>query len=940
MPDHFKDTQKIQELLHEAQMGLWVLELNEGKEPRMYADHTMLELLGFSTEPAPEECYRVWYDRIDADYYDFVQSAVERITSDGRAEVQYTWHHPKWGEIFIRCGGKRDFSYTEGVCLRGYHQNITNTFMLKKEYDIIIQTLGESYTGIFLCNLDDQSYKAIKVSGRLQELSLKYTKFGDFFRVYSAEEVAVPYRPLLLGLADTKLISKRLSDGEKQIEIIFRDIFGGWRRIKLLPIDGYSSKHPFVIAAFDEQDDRQQAQMREDVLSTLCQCYYSIYLFDLDNDMEESVWQEEFIRESREFPKGSLSTYYDKFIRDHVFSEDKEKMRRAGSPDFLRNTLSAQHPVYDIDFRRIYPEGLIWVRSRFSIAEIKDGRVSKVIFANMQIHEQKMKELEEQQQKRLYFESQNIIRGLSVFYHSVFHIDLLTESFQPFNLMDDLACRLGSSTDYEYLKTVYSYFIHEEDRKRFMEELSACDIRRRITGGDMIYALEYRRNYGGAYGWMRMHIILAESRNGVPVKVILAAHSVEEEKEQEERNRKALLAAYEAAKQANEAKSNFLAQMSHDIRTPLNAITGMSSIALSQAEDPEKVRDCLKKITLSSHHLIELINDVLDMSKIEKGKLELAEAPFSLKELLGDVESILSPQACAKKQELCFHNPKSPHDHLCGDAGRIRQVLINLITNAIKYTPDGGRIDIAVQEVSSHLQGYGCLVFTVADTGIGMSKDFLDYIFVPFSRAEDAKACHIQGTGLGMPIALGIVTAMQGNIQVESEPGKGSRFTVTLHLKLLEQEAALLLKSGPSSDQPDNLCDCIQEIRKAAAGRRLLLAEDNELNMEIAQTILGDAGFTVDGAVNGDEAYRRFLDSEPGTYFAILMDLQMPVMDGYTAARKIRSSHHPQAADIMIIALTANAFAEDVTKALTAGMNDHVAKPIDYRRLYKLLLLR
>ncbi len=156
-------------------------------------------------------------------------------------------------------------------------------------------------------------------------------------------------------------------------------------------------------------------------------------------------------------------------------------MRRAGSPDFLRNTLSAQHPVYDIDFRRIYPEGLIWVRSRFSIAEIKDGRVSKVIFANMQIHEQKMKELEEQQQKGCIL-NRRILSGACRFYHSVFYIDLLTESFQPFNLMDDLACRLGSSTDYEYLKTVYSYFIHEEDRKRFMEELSACDIRRRITG--------------------------------------------------------------------------------------------------------------------------------------------------------------------------------------------------------------------------------------------------------------------------------------------------------------------------------------------------------------------------------------------------------------------------------------------------------------------------
>ena len=291
----------------------------------MYADHTMLELLGFSTEPAPEECYRVWYDRIDADYYDFVQSAVERITSDGRAEVQYTWHHPKWERFFIRCGGKRDFSYTGGVCLRGYHQNITNTFMLKKEYDIIIQTLGESYTGIFLCNLDDQSYKAIKSfrtpSGALPQIY----KIWRLFPCLLCRRGGRSLPPLLLGLADTKLISKRLSDGEKQIEIIFRDIFGGWRRIKLLPIDGYSSKHPFVIAAFDEQDDRQQAQMREDVLSTLCQCYYSIYLFDLDNDMEESVWQEEFIRESREFPKGSLSTYYDKFIRDYVFSEDKEK---------------------------------------------------------------------------------------------------------------------------------------------------------------------------------------------------------------------------------------------------------------------------------------------------------------------------------------------------------------------------------------------------------------------------------------------------------------------------------------------------------------------------------------------------------------------------------------------------------------------------------------
>lgn len=936
MLNHFKDTQKIQELLHDAQTGLWTIELDEGKEPRMYADSAMLDLLGFKKIPTPEECYRIWYERIDNEYYSFIQAAIEQIASDGRAEVEYPWQHPEWGEIFIRCGGVRDLSYTNGICLHGYHQNISNTVMLKKEYDIIVQMLGESYTGIFLCNLSDLSYKSIKLSGRLKELSCGYTNFGDFLYSYACEDVAVPYRPLILDLAKPELISKRLTQGETHFETLFRNITGGWRRIKILPVTGYSSSHPWIIAAFDEQDDRLEAQMKEDVLSTLCQCYYSIYLFDLDNDTEEAIWQEDFIQKSHAFPKGHLSTYYEKFIRNHVYEDDQEKMRLAGSPEFLRQTLSLQTPVYDIDFRRVYPDHLIWVRSRFSVSEIVDGRVSKVVFANMKIHEQKLKELKEEQRKRLYFESQNIIQGLSAFYHSVFYVDLITNTFQPFNIMEDLAARLGNDTHYDSLKKAYSHFIHEEDREGFLEALSDTAICKRIASGETIYSLECRRNYSGSYGWMRMHIILAESRNGVPVKVILAAHSVEEEKEQEEQNRKALVAAYETAKQANEAKSNFLAQMSHDIRTPLNAITGMTSIAMSQIDNQDKIKDCLMKISLSSHHLLELINDVLDMSKIEKGRLDLAEEPFSLRELMDNVNSILSPQASEKKHKLRFCISEPLHDNLIGDAGRIRQVLINLITNSVKYTPEGGNIVVSAQEFSPHVPGYNCFVFTVEDNGIGMSEDFIDCIFVPFSRAEEAKACHIQGTGLGMPIALGIVTAMQGNIQVESSPGKGSRFIVTLNLKTSEKLSGSLDKFENSSEAEAD--SCIENIRKAAAGLRLLLAEDNLLNMEIACTILNDIGFIVDSAINGAEACQRFLESEPGTYHAILMDLQMPVMDGYTATRKIRASSHPQSADIPIIALTANAFAEDIAKALAAGMNDHVSKPIDYRRLFKLLI--
>lgn len=935
MLEHFKEIQKIQELLHAAQTGLWAIELDEGKEPRMYADNAMLYLLGFHETPSPEECYRAWYDNIDDSYYGYVQAAVEKIISDERAEVQYPWMHPEWGEIFIRCGGMRDWSYTDGVCLRGYHQNITNTVMLKKEYDIIVQTLGESYTGIFLCNLNDQTFKTIKISDHLKEMARDVTNYGKLFRLYALEDVAVSYRPLITDLANPDYIARRLSHGEKQFELLFRNVAGGWRRIKILPVSDFSEQHPWVIAAFDEQDDKQEARVREDVLSTLCQCYYSIYLFDLDNNIEEAIWQEDFIRESNAFPKGSLSIYYEKFVRNFVCEEDQEKMLRAGSPEFLRTTLSPQQPVYDVDFRRIYPEGLFWVRSRFSIAEMTDGRVSKVIFANMQIQDQKLKELEEEQQKKLYFELQNIIQGLSAFYQSVFYIDLSAETFQHYNIMDDIASHLNGHTRFDSLKTVLCDFVHEEDRELFSQNLSLDEIRRRISGGETIYSFEYRRKYGDSCGWMRMHVILAESRAGVPIKAVLASHSVDEEKELEEQNRRALIAAYETAKQANEAKSNFLAQMSHDIRTPLNAITGMTSIAMSQAGNPEKTRDCLQKISLSSYHLLELINDVLDMSKIEKGKLELSEEPFSLRELMENVNSILSSQASTKNQEIIFHTSELSHDNLLGDAGRIRQVLINLLTNSVKYTPDEGKITVTAQEVSPRLPGYGSFVFTVEDNGIGMSRDFLNYIFVPFSRAEEAKSCHIQGTGLGMPIALGIVTAMQGNIQVESMPGKGSRFIVTLNLKIAEPLSEK--QAGPEFTPALSSYSELPEIRKKADGKRLLLAEDNLLNMEIAQTILSDAGFTVDGAFNGEEALQLFLDSEPGTYDAILMDLQMPVMDGYTATRKIRASSHPQASEILIIALTANAFAEDITKALTAGMNDHVAKPIDYRQLFELL---
>ena len=1059
MLDHFRDTQKMQEILREAQTGLWVIELDDGQKPRMYADSAMLELLGLESEPSPEQCYQAWYERIEDEYCPIVESAVEKIMKDERAEVQYPWEHPKWGRIYVRCGGVRDWSYKEGVCLRGYHQNITNTVMLKQEYDAVIQTLSDSYTGIFLCNMKNRTYKTIKSTDSFRVYTQMFSDYEEFLSCYAANEASPAYEKMISESSKSSYIAGRIREGASQIEEFYRSRTGGWRKIRIVPSTGYSEEFPWVIVAFDEQDqemekrisartaqvavsqiyqlvisadlgkseyscihgsgewaelnrhgpfpdfrskmkpkmpsedrkifdhifdrqsyreknylegtlrlsdeqgnlhyynfysacirqsleehilltlrcidDKKESQLRENVLSNLCECYYSIYLFDLEEDMQEAIWQEDTIYRKGEFPKGSLESYYGKFVREHVFLEDREKMQRAGSPEFLRQTLSEENPVYDVDFRRIYPDRLGWVRSRFSIAEMRDGKVTKVVFANMNINEQKMEEYEEEKQKKLYFESRNIIKGLSSFYHSVFYVDLADESFQSFSIRKDLEGYLDGSDRYEKLKSAYMKLIHEYERDKFAAELSVDSIRQRIGAGETIYAREFRRDYDGCYGWMRIHIILAESRNGIPVKVILAAHSVEEEKEQEERNRKALLAAYEAAKKANEAKSSFLAQMSHDIRTPMNAIMGMTSIAASRINDPEKVRECLTKIDMSSSHLLDLINEILDMSKIEKGKIELTEEPFCLRELITDINSMTRPEALQKGQELLFRTVDVVHTDFIGDAGRIRQVLINLITNAVKYTQNGGRIIVEVQEVTGRTPGAASFVFTVEDNGIGMDPDFLNYIFVPFSRADDSKVRRVQGTGLGMSIAQGIVSAMNGNIQAESRKGQGSRFIVTLNLKIADsdQVAEHRMAGFENQDGPGSDTRCSDRLR----GKRLLLVEDNELNMEIAETILTEAGFAVENAENGKEALDMFLASEPGYYQAVLMDLQMPVMDGYTAAKEIRSSTHPQALKVPVIALTANAFAEDMAKALAAGMNDHVSKPIDYKRLISVL---
>lgn len=564
--------------------------------------------------------------------------------------------------------------------------------------------------------------------------------------------------------------------------------------------------------------------------------------------------------------------------------------------------------------------------------------------------------------------------------------------------------------------------------------------------------------------WVKLTATFTDQlQNGVPISytVMIDITDITEQRELQrklELQSKQLKEALDSAEKANQAKSDFLARMSHDIRTPMNAIIGMTAIAKAHINEQERVLDCMEKIDGSSKLLLSLINEVLDMSKIESGRLILSEDDFNIGELLQDLIIMMQPEIKNKQQTLDIHVKDLKHEFVTGDTQRIKQVLMNILSNAVKYTPEKGQITIDINEKEPK-DGTGNYEFVFKDSGRGMKPDFLDKIFLPFERADDNEIRNIQGTGLGMAISHKIIKMMGGDIKVESEYGKGSCFTINMPLHY--QEFAPIEKIGTDGleilvvDDDEtacqSTCNCLQEIginsdyvcsgseainkvqlrhqerndyfaviidlkmpdmngleatrqirkiigidipiiilsaydieeyeaeAKAAkangfitkplykskllkvlqrflhegsrsepvrqfklsdadySGKRILLVEDNELNREIAVEIIGSTGVSIDTAVNGLDAVNIVSRSPEGFYQMILMDIQMPVMDGYEATRQIRSLKRSDISGMPIIAMTANAFSEDVTNALKAGMNYHLAKPIDISALMSVL---
>ena len=512
-------------------------------------------------------------------------------------------------------------------------------------------------------------------------------------------------------------------------------------------------------------------------------------------------------------------------------------------------------------------------------------------------------------------------------YYALYRVNYERETYEMIKGSDYVRSRIPAFGPYGELLRTAGEVIEAEAFRDFTKSFSCENIRQLVDRQVSDYGGEFLRRFGGEYRWVSVRVLFDSALEAQEVG--LCFREVEREKERQLQERRLLEDALQLAKQNEQSKQAFFRNMSHDMRTPLNAILGSSELARQHLDEPQRAAGYLDRIDSSGRYLLGLINDILEMARVEHGQVQLESRPFDLRKCVDDCLAAFRMQAGREGKALRENFAAGP-ETVVGDERRIQQILNNLLSNAFKFTPAGGEITLSVRQTESG--EYGRYEFTVADTGIGMSPEFLRRIFEPYAREMRFGDRAASGTGLGMSITRSLAALMGGEIQVESEPGKGSRFTVVLPLPSAEPGQA-----GPAAEAAARAAARPDAGAFTLEGLSLLLAEDNEINMEITTEMLAARGVRVAQAFDGAEAVELFRQSAPFAFDAVLMDMQMPGLDGCAAARQIRALPRADAQSVPIIAVTANAFAEDVAATAAAGMDAHISKPIDFKKLAQAL---
>ena len=694
---------------------------------------------------------------------------------------------------------------------------------------------------------------------------------------------------------------------------------------KLAIISACQDMTSFVERHKKLEDSNQILNEHNRILSALSRDYTTVLLCDLRQDTYEVVKGDTFTHHDPEEKQKLVreSNCYSErvryFFENVLIKESAPEYLERLLPEYLMNELQETDSI-EIYYKTI-PNGSGFRHFLANAVRLSNEEDHfKIILGFRSVDEIIKKEQEIELQRE-------IIEGLGKEYFSVLAVELdkdrvfsYRESEETGKIISDF-CRKCDNRWSQIIPSYAETMVSDNTNGEFEKQLGLETLRSQKED----YSMTYEFKSGTEIIYHQVRVAYVKKKDGARVAVVGTRNIdslIKKERMQEEKLKKA----YAAAENSNKAKTEFLNNMSHDIRTPMNVILGYNQLMKSQLTEPKQL-DYQKKIEQSGKLLLSIINNVLDMARIESGKIKVDENYESAGEVVDEIISTFASEA----EERGIHlsgSMKVTHRNILCDGTKIREIYVNLVSNAIKYTPRGGNVTITVEELPCEREGYMKVKSEIKDTGIGMSKEYLPTLFEPFSRERNTTTGRVRGTGLGMPIVKKMVDLMGGSLEVESELGKGTVFTFTLMHKIADRKYySQRIETVEASDREENL-----------RGKHVLLAEDNDLNAEIAVTVLEETGLVIERVEDGIQCVNRIEQMVSGTYDLILMDIQMPNMDGYKATRCIRRLDDKKKAEIPIIAMTANAFAEDRKKAFDAGMNGHIAKPIDIEKLGAVIL--
>ncbi len=934
--------------------GLFSLEVTNGRPSAIYIEKDFCRMVGLDPSRTPQELFADFIKRIDEDGLSAINFAIANCTKGLKAEANFSWDHPLLGWIDVACIGVHADGSDEQYMVRGYFKSnllgddtqsdATDIALLK---NLLTEVMMDSFAVCGLATLVDNSVILLKDTFNISAVlgsSFTYDQWRDTISGLIARDELERFD----DTTNRRALLHFFDNSKEELQEEFRCLDPSTKQYRWMKVRYVRFKTPLAskyrgLFVFRDINDSHHTEFSEalriKLINGLTLPYQIIDLINLktghmySSDSGEGRYAEEFGR--RGFSDDALAKYV---YKCDCTDEERSAMFDKFLVRNMKKIFSTGEKVIEAEIknwnRKINKHE--WVRIQaFLSARDENGEPLMAILTIQAINTQKEKEIQdkktlefalrsERQYKQAILSSSIAVYTYNVTTDTIYDEYIEEEGTKPLLPMMGMSCPCSYN---EYITRKSEFLTVPEEAESFRRAFNTRALLEMFKNKKYSFDMEYEFAAGGKKGIFREAVILTKDLQTDEIWGLTYVRNVTNESEKNRRIEQALRDAFYQAQRANSAKTLFMSQMSHDIRTPLNSILGMAAIAQEHIDDRERVMDCMNKIEYSGRHLLEIINNVLDLSSIESGKTVLATDNFDMTSFLQDTIKLVKPLADKEGHTLNV-DIRRMNNAVNGDHTKLRQLLTNVLGNAVKYTPQGGTISFTAEELEPDRHDISRYMFTVEDNGIGMSQEFLSQVFDPFVRADNYRITKVEGTGLGMAIALNIARMMNGNITVRSELGKGSVFEITVCLKRGEEHNTSRILEV-SMDEPTKVRMSDYDF----GGRRVLLAEDLEFNAEIASEFLAEANIVTDIAVNGADAVKKFARSPEGYYSLIFMDIQMPELDGYQAAQKIRSLDRRDALTIPIIAMTANAFVEDIKEAKEAGMNGHIAKPLEISRL-------